>query len=119
MLAGAIEEARLELDAPGLRRRRDARDEIGQHRLAPVEVRAQVRPFAHAHRLQLIDRAVERRVDGIGQRRADAGRLGHPFADAQRLRQAQQIARRQLALDDAVRARLVHRRRQRPRELDR
>ena len=86
----------------------------GDGRPALVEIGAQVVALARAHRVEF----AERRVHRLERPRRELGRdrpVGSvvPLADRQRLRQPQQVARRQRPGDQPALARLVERRLQR------
>ena len=105
-LPRALEQPRFELLRGRYRPRRQcARSGRDSRPLRASRSAAQVLAFADAHLFELIDGAHHRLVHDRAQHAPTAAGLGQPLANAQRLRQAQQIAGRQLALDQPALAR--------------
>jgi hypothetical protein len=87
--------------------------ERAQQVLAGRQVRAQVLALAGPHGIQLIESLAHDGLDGGRQRVGRVPAVGQPLTDGERLRQPQQVARRQAAVDDAIGPGLRQRRRQR------
>jgi hypothetical protein len=93
-------------------RHRGALEHVAKRRTSRVEIRAQVRPFAVAHPIQLAERVRHRPLDQVRQSRILVARLG-ALAHRHRLRKTQHVTGRQRTGNEATLAGAIQRARQR------
>ena len=111
-LARALQQTAFEVPTAGFGRHHHRVDEHGEQVAPGRQVGPQVRTLVRAHPFELHQRSVHGGLDERREPLGGASAIGQPFADAQRLRQPQEIAGPERAVDHALLARQLERGRQ-------